>query len=263
MAPINVRSMKYALLVFLLLLITGFILESWGAFSWVAINMHSSRTELPIEERNGQKEVWVEIHDVSPVYGAEPLLEVVEVLDGHSNAYERAVILVIPNHAGNNPLRNHPEFTQILDELEKKGYTIGVHGYKHPDPTRSREFMTEDVKADELIDSALAEFGAAGLNIDTVFAPPGWLASQEAAQVLREKFQYVYYYYYMDTENAILPYPVHEYTWYGFNPGLWKAKLDYKRTKGVFRLSVHINAVNSKENLKFLDDFLSYVEETK
>jgi len=255
------NSLKYAILIFSFLILMGFFLETLGVFSWAATEIHSSRSGLPIDHFMGPREVWIEVHDVSPAYGTGPLLEVAEVLDKHPDAYSQIVLLVIPNHGGSYSLKDHPDFVSALERLEEKGYILGVHGYAHPNPLRGREFMVDADKAGELLSLANDEFLQSGLTSTPDFAPPGWFASQEAAQVLRDTFQSIHYYYYMDAENSILPYPVHEYTWYGLNPGLWKAKLDYKRTKGVFRLSLHINAVNSEKNLKFLDDFLTYVEE--
>lgn len=249
-------------LVVLSLVLIALFFESAGLFSWAATELHVKRAGLQVAG-NEAKELWIEVHDVSPSYGAEPLLEVVNVLDRHSKAYSRAVLLVIPNHGGSAPLSGYKEFTRLLAELERRGYSLGVHGYAHPDPLRSREFNVKAEDARSLVDSALDEFEAAGLGRPEIFAPPGWVASQEVEGVLRENFQYVYYFYYIDAGRATLPYESHEYTWYRLNPGLWKAKFDYARTKGVFRLSLHVGAVNSEENLKFLDDFLAYVESTK
>ncbi|MFQ5815985.1 MAG: DUF2334 domain-containing protein [Candidatus Hydrothermarchaeaceae archaeon] len=263
MARTATSYLKRMLLIVSFLILMGLLLESAGIFSWVATESYSRGTGLPVETHRGAKEVWIEVHDVSRGYGAKPLLEVVDVLDRHPNAYTRAVILVIPNHGGGSPLRNYPEFTEVLGELEKRGYTLGVHGYAHPVPLRGREFMVSGASAVSLVSTALDEFDSAGLGRPSIFAPPGWGASTEVAGVLIRNFRYVYYYYYVGTENAVLPHPVHEYTWYRLNPGLWKAKLDYRRTRGVFRLSVHLGAANSKENLKFIDDFLAYVEDER
>lgn len=249
---------RVPLALFSLFLVSLFF-EWAGVFSWAAFELHSLRSGLPIESQE-TKELWIEVHDISPSYGTEPLTEVINVLDRHPRAYKRAVLLVIPNHGRSAPLNSYPEFTEFLYDLEKKGYSLGVHGYAHPDPVKRREFEVNAENARALVASALDEFSSSGLGRPKVFAPPGWGASEDAASSLRNSFDYVYYFYYIDTKNAILPYQAHEYTWYGLNPGLRKAKHDYARTKGVFRLSVHIGAVNSEENLKFLDDFLAFVE---
>lgn len=263
MAYSTVMFLKRMSLVIASIVLISLLLESAGVFSWVAVYVHSRNEGLQVLANEGQREVWIEIHDVSPGYGVNPLLEVIEVLDSHPDAYARAVLFVIPNHGEVTPLSNHPEFSELLRELEDKGYALGVHGYAHPVSLRGREFMVKATDANSLIISALNEFTAAGLEKPIFFAPPGWGASTEAADVLLENFQYVYYYYYIVSGSDIMAYPVHEYTWYTLNPGLWKAKFDYWRTPSVYRLSVHLGAVNSEKNLMFLDDFLSYVESVR
>ncbi|MEE8168275.1 MAG: DUF2334 domain-containing protein [Candidatus Hydrothermarchaeales archaeon] len=216
----------------------------------------AEKVESPLPN---SKEIWIEIHDVSPSYGVEPLLAITDILEKHPGAYSKVVLFVIPNHGKSAPLREFPEFVKVLKKLEARGYVIGMHGYAHPDPMLGIEFATNMETSRSLLEAGRTEFDASDLE-STYFAPPGWGASAEARELLKEEFDYVYYYRFIDTTSNTLAYPAHEYMWYRINLGLAKAESDYQKNKGIFRLSVHLQAANTKKNLKFLDDFLSYVE---
>ncbi len=204
-------------------------------------------------------QLWVEIHDVSPGYGYEKLEEILNVLEKYPTTYSRIVLFVIPNHGNATPLHEYPEFAQKLKKLEGKGYLLGVHGHAHEEPLKKFEFDVDAGQAELLLDASRHEFKASGLRFPSYFAAPGWRTSYEVNEFLRKNFEYIYYYYYIDTPNGTLPYHSNEYTWYSFDRGgVEQAKRDYTNTRGVFRLTLHVGAVNEK-GLRFLEEFLQWL----
>jgi hypothetical protein len=230
-----------------------FLKESFTLF-------HSLTTGLPIVDTD-QKELWIEVHDVSPSYARE-LEEVVKILDEHHGAYSKVVLFVIPNHGGSTPLRKYPEFTKRLRALEKKGFIIGLHGYTHEHPLAKPEFKTRIEHAEMLLHEGEEEFSAAGMKFPRYFLPPGWQTSREVDELLRNRFEYVYYYYYIDSPEGIIPSQSREYVWYGYSfRAFEKAQKDYTSLRGVIRLTIHLGAINNKEGLNFLDSYLGWIEE--
>jgi len=245
-----------------LLLLTALLVLSWHG---LAVLYHTETQGLRrMDVKASPPMLWIEVHDVSPAYGTAELEEITGVIDRHGKAVDRVVLFVIPNHAGATPLSSYPGFARELKDLAGRGYIIGMHGYEHSGDLRTPEFMVNRSRAIELVEKGVEEFRRAGLPEPTCFAPPSWRASEEAARYLRSVFQHTYYLLYIDTGNATLPYRSHEYTWYRLNMGgLRAAERDYDSSKGIFRLTVHMEAVNTEENLLFLDRFLSYVEGRK
>ena len=205
---------------------------------------------LPLQRR----EVWVEIHDASPGYGVEKLSEVMSVLDRHD--VDRKFIFVIPNHDNVTPLRMYPEFGRFLKDSEKRGYIIGAHGYSH----QGFEFYTSSEKASDLVDALDEEFDYVGVK-PRVFFPPRYLIKRGVLDVLNNRFDGVFLFDSVFVGSVPLVYGVHEFTWFDVDHrvSLFLAKMSYLSSRqGVFRLSVHVGAVNSPENLMFLDEFLSW-----
>ncbi|MFQ5887144.1 MAG: DUF2334 domain-containing protein [Candidatus Hydrothermarchaeales archaeon] len=209
---------------------------------------------LPITTMPVQKQVWVEIHDTSPGYGTEKLEEVTKILDRHK--VDRKIIFVIPNHNNATPLSEYLGFAGYLKTKEEEGYIIGAHGYTH----RGFEFYTSRKKAEELIEASEAEFNTCGIK-PQVFYPPRYLVSGSSLEVLKRHYDEIYMVNKVLTDGRVLPYGVHEFTWFEMDHRITLplAKLSYLLSKQqVFRLSVHIGAVNSPENLRFLDEFLTW-----
>ena len=248
------------LLIIILALTKGLVI-----FRELAILIHITTQGLErVEMDDVPAQLWIEVHDVSPGYGIEKLREITNVLDRHTDAADKIVLFVIPNHEGNSPLSAYPDFVSQLDELSMKGYILGVHGYAHRGGVKSPEFKTNLSNAESLVRAAREGFREAGLEPSSYFAPPGWQASREASGLLRREFSYIYYAFYIDTSTGTMPYQAHEYTWYSLDfGGLEGAKKDYRDSTGVFRLAIHLNAANTKENLEFLDEFLMWVEENR
>ncbi len=209
-------------------------------------------------------ELWIEVHDVSPGYGLEMLGEITRIIDQHKPAADKTVLFVIPNHNGRTQLSKYPEFAAELKRLTDEGYELGMHGYTHRVGWINTEFKTNWTTARLLVNASKVEFRLAGLDTPLYFSPPGWRASRDASQLLRSEFDYVFYAFFIDAGENTLPYSMHEYTWRGTDMGgLENAKKSYKNTVGIYRLTLHLNAVNSDENLELLDKFLKYVEEEK
>ena len=225
-----------------------------------SIFAHSKIAGLPVLETN-EKELWIEVHDVSPGY-KEKLDEVLDILEAHPKAYSKAVLFVIPNHGGNTPLHTYPEFIEKLNALKQKGYVIGLHGYTHKRPMTSPEFETTKEMAETLLQKGQEEFNASNLVFPSYFLPPGWQTSREVDRVLRDRFDYIYYYYFIVSPQGIIPSQSLEYVWHGYSyKAIERAQDDYTSLKGVVRLTVHLGAINTPEGLEFLDRYLGWVEE--
>ncbi len=249
-----------ALLLFLFLLIV--VYKGIAIFKSATILTHTTLHGLEkIELKNDPPSLWIEVHDVSPGYGLEKLGAVTDILDSHEAAFEKVVLFVIPNHGGESPLSSYPEFSSELKRLSRNGYLLGIHGFTHREGMRNPEFKTNLSNGRMLIERSREEFIKSGLEPPDYFAPPGWYASGDVSRYLRGEFNYTYYAFFIDTPNGTLPYSTHEYTWYDKKIGsLEEAKKDFKASKGIFRLTIHMNAVNTERNLLFLDDFLDWVE---
>jgi predicted deacetylase len=253
---------RSTVLIFLLLIILLITKGGW-ILSETVVSGHTFLHGMErIEFDEKPPLLWIEVHDVSSSYGEEKLSEITDVFDHHQDAAERIVLFVIPNHGGNSPMSDDQEFIDALKKRSDDGYILGIHGYSHNGGMKSPEFRTNLSQAKSLVEASREEFESVGIEPPVYFSPPGWYASTEASKYLRSQFNYTYYAFFIDTPNGTLPYTFHEYTWYdlGFG-GLEKAKKDFTGTQGIFRLVVHVNAVNSEKNLEFLDQFLNWVEE--
>ncbi len=223
----------------------------------IVIFLHTTTHGIEKIEIDAQPaQLWIEIHDVSPGYGYEKLKEILSILEEYPSSYSKVVLFVIPNHGNATPLHKYPEFAGKLKKLEEKGYLLGVHGYAHEEPLKKFEFDCDAEQAERMLSAARYEFEASNLRFPSYFAAPGWRTSHEVNEHLRKNFDYVYYYYYIDNPDGTLPYHSNEYTWHNFDRGGVQGALqDYSNTRGVFRLTLHVGAVNER-GLRFLDEFL-------
>jgi len=245
----------------MLLLAIIFYHKGYAFGSTLAATGHASKHGLNIEKVDQHPaELWIEVHDVSPGYGLEMLAEVSKIIDKHKTDVDKIMLFVIPHHKGSTALRKYPEYTAELKKLDGNGYQICMHGYTHDVGWIDTEFKTNWSNAQSLLEKSKREFVLAELEVPNCFSPPSWRASNDASKLLRSEFTYVFYAFFIDTKNSTLPYPMHEYTWSGVDMGgLKSAKKSYKNARGIYRLTMHLNAVNSDENLRFLDEFLEFV----
>jgi hypothetical protein len=207
---------------------------------------------------NDRKELWIEIHDVSPLT-LNYLEEVVDIIERYPNAYAKTVLFIIPNHGGVTPIHEYPEFVNKIQDLQKKGYTLGIHGYTHD--LSNPEFNTDFKEAKNLLAMSENEFIESKLSIPEYFLPPGWRTTRIANDVLRDKFKFIYYYYYIDTPGGIQPTKSNEYVWYNLSYKPVEIALrDYNDSKGIFRLTLHLGAINTSRGLIFLDSYLGGIE---
>lgn len=251
---------KISILAVLLVLFLGAFYDADPILKKTAIFIHSHTTGLPLVDMD-KKELWIEIHDVSPGY-EEELDEVLGIIERHPRAYAKVVLFVIPNHGGNTPLHTYPEFTEKLKTLRKRGYVIGLHGYTHEHPLIKPEFKTTREQAETLLRKAEEEFNVSGVKFPSYFLPPGWQTSRAVDGILRSRFDYIYYYYFIVSPNGIIPSKSQEYVWHGYSyRPLERAQADYSSLQGVVRLTLHLGAINTKEGLDFLDRYLGWIEE--
>ncbi|MFQ6136858.1 MAG: DUF2334 domain-containing protein [Candidatus Hydrothermarchaeales archaeon] len=211
---------------------------------------------FPMASTPTHKQMWVEIHDASPGYGTERLDEVIKILERHD--VDKKVIFVIPNHNNVAPLSKYPDFASYLEEKEMQGYLIGAHGYTH----EGFEFYCSRERAEELIEASKVEFRSHGLT-PKIFYPPRYLVSDDSLEVLKNNYDEIYLLNNIVKGNRTLPYFDHEFTWFNVDHRVTLpiAKLFYLGSRReVFRLGVHIGAVNNPENLRFLDEFLAWTD---
>lgn len=237
------------------------------AFILIAILLINGCLRFPKEAKtHGSEppEVWLEIHDVSPGWKYWRLEQLINITEKHRDAFSKAVLFVIPNHAGATPLNSYPEYVRQLKLLETKGYVLGLHGYAHPTPP-IYEMNVSQAVAIQLINASLEEFQKANLTEPRYFAPPGWVVSPEAERYLNSAFDYVYYAQAMKTPQGIRNYTSHEYTWYTSNAtsSMQNATREFLQTNGVFRLTIHLEAGNTPQGLMFIDEFLAWIENQK
>jgi predicted deacetylase len=228
-----------------------------GKFLLLLILLTFSCVEAPQEDAF-PPELWIEVHDISPGWGYPRLEQVIKIIDNHPRSSAKKVLFIIPNHANSTPLSAYPGFVERLDDLDAEGYIVGMHGYNH---FREELDVSYD-QANSLVEAGMMEFERSNLPRPKYFSPMGWTVSHEASELLRKKFEYVYYAGYIQSPNRDLNYSTHEYTWYeeDLKTSLERAEADYLNSTGIFRLVVHVGAVNDPVNLQILEDFLSFEE---
>ena len=141
----------------------------------------------------------VSIHDVSPL-----TRDVVEIMlaDLAAVGVAQTSLLVIPNHHHKAPLTEDRSCQTWLEEKQRAGHEIVLHGYFHQRP-RSRsgwagrlvtEYYTAgegefydltEREARERLETAKAEFTRAGFH-PVGFIAPAWLLGAEAERAVRE-----------------------------------------------------------------------------
>ncbi len=204
--------------------------------------------------------IWIEVHDVSPAWELWRLEEILAITDRHPGSYSKIVLFLIPNHANETPLSEYPEFVERLKILQEKGTIIGLHGYTHIiDPPEMN--VSLDVSK-SLINAAKLELEKSGLAMPGYFAPPAWITSAETGDYLESNFNYVYYADRIKVPGDVKHYVSHEYTWNEHNASnaMDRAQKDFKKSEEVFRLTIHVGAVNTPAGLSFLEDFLNWIE---
>ncbi len=196
-----------------------------------------------------KKDIILEIHDASPIYGIEKVRELIKI--GEKYNVSKIYVFLIPKH-GNKSL--NIEFVENLKKIcRKPKCEIGIHGYAHLE----NEFNVDRKKANELVNLIKDELYKFNLT-SRAFLPPMWKISKEALEVVEKNFEIVFLKDRIIFKNYTIKAKEHEYCWYGTNIVLKKkAEFDYMTSSNIFRLSVHVNASNTEECMKFLDEFLS------
>ncbi len=203
---------------------------------------------LFVHEKNKKKEIWLEIHDVSPIYGIDKVYELIKTAEKYN--VSRIYVFLIPKH-GNMSLNK--EFVEELKKMcRKPKCEIGVHGYTHV----KNEFNVGREEAEKLVSLIKKELSKYNIN-SRIFLPPRWEISEEALEVVKENFDAVFLEDKIIYGNYTIKSWDHEYCWYKTNIFLKKkAEFDYIISGDIFRLSVHVNASNTKECIEFLNEFL-------
>ncbi len=224
------------------------------------VNSSATQTLPPLKSEVERSELWLEVHDVSPGWEYWRLQQLLEVIEKHKKAISKTVLFVIPNHANVTPLYSHPEYIEKLKILEQDGYAMGMHGYTHD--VETPEFNNSKESTERMIKLGFEVFEKSDMSSPKHFAPPAWIISNDSKDLLESVFDYVYYGSKVKTPEGIKEYLAHEYTWNATKQdrALDKAQSDYLDSEKVFRLVVHIGAVNTPENLEFISEFLKWVE---
>ncbi|EHP89177.1 DUF2334 domain-containing protein [Methanotorris formicicus] len=230
-------------------------------------NYLNKTSKEPKITKNLYKKPIILVHDVSPKYFAD-LKEVVKVIDKH-NYSNNTILFVIPElenppSGGKWDLRKNKDFVEYLHQLEKRGYKIELHGYKHTfhEFNCSKDMCLEKLHNAELI------MKECGFNNTTLFLPPAWALNNESLKVLL-----AHNYTIILTNKIIYPNGSSkkiinkEYTWYlkkeYVDMYLIIAEVDYHTASEYnvpFYVSIHLGVVNYGGGLEFLDRFLNETE---
>ena len=146
----------------------------------------------------GEKKLLLSLHDFHPGSRAQIAAQLEFCLQrcpGHAS------ILVIPEYHHGPPVEACPESLRLLEQWQKQGHDLAVHGYFHdrkglPEGSwfwtrvytqqEAEFFRLDPVEAEARIDRALAiwrrqGWAAAG------FVAPGWLQEKSTEHILRKK----------------------------------------------------------------------------
>ena len=204
-------------------------------------------------------EIWVEVHDVCPVYGVEALRRLSSVLLEYSGEI-RVFLMVVPCHYSSRPISESPELIEEIRRLLSLGFEMCLHGYTH----RGFEFAASYGRALELAEAGLRELAEAGLPRPRGFCPPRWRLSLDAAKALSRLFTRIHCRLYVIDGGKVIASRAREYTWSTPEEGVEREALaDYLESRGVFRIVVHLNAGLSRERLSALSKVLSEVTKAR
>jgi predicted deacetylase len=214
-------------------------------------------------DRPAGKQLWIEVHDVSPITWDSGMDEVAKIILMHVNVSERKVLFIIPHHANLAMISEDDRFSAGIAGLIAKGFEIAVHGYRH---NASFDFEFNGTPEEALLynELALKEFEGAGLGRPGCFAPPRYSTNAATRAYLESAYNYVYYQYNISISGRSVPAAAHEYTWKMKNltMALASAETDYLNEKsGIFRLSLHLPM--GEDELAFLNSFLGKMEKLK
>lgn len=185
--------------------------------------------------------VVVMVDDMSPAY---PLNEQHELFDIFDRYGVKPTLFIIPNHAGQNPLPEHPEWSALIRRKIAEGYQVGVHGYEH---TSWEFYNLTRSQADEKIARGMSEFEQAlGLRPKLFRAPN--------MAVLPQTHESIEAWGLRDASKVI----GHEYTWYATNLGNKVSLFHNSLGDEPYVLLIHLHAANTEVGLAFLDYALSY-----
>ncbi|RLF61168.1 MAG: hypothetical protein DRN25_00995 [Thermoplasmata archaeon] len=201
-----------------------------------------------------EKEIIVEIHDVSPGYGVQKIEKVVSTV----SYADEIILFVIPNRDEREPISSYPDFVKLLEKYERRGMIIGAHGYTH----NGFEFNCNRSTAIKLVEKSDEEFIKAGF-YPTVFCPPRYRMSGEAFEVVRERYSEIHLFWRIIVHNR----SIYSIT---FDPGrgghpkviLPLIKLSYILYPGkTFRVSIHMGYVTNEESMKTLKEFFEWIKQ--
>ncbi len=208
------------------------------------------------------------IHDISPLY-FNYLKEIDKIV--RANHFEKFTYLfLITYHHGKYNLANYPKFVNYLKQMEKAGYHIEYHAYKH----NGAEFNCAEKEAEYKLDASLAILKKCGFQNINLFFPPHGILTKNAINVFLNHHIAVItkHVLFVPTQKVLKTYPIdnQEYTWYIREkqlPGkLRRAKLNYSiavKNGELFCLSVHPGAVNNASGIKFLKEMLQFINNKK
>jgi len=201
------------------------------------------------------------LHDVSPAYLPQ-LQQITAVIDEYGLQNE-TYLFVIPDHGGKMPIWKYGAFMEFLEELEREGYHIELHGYTH---------VGDEFDCDATVAERKLELGLKALSYLNVtpkyFIAPRYALSRAALEVLlRHNLTVIGRDFLYFPNGTVEPICNREYTWY--IPSfllpyqLASAESVYLNLNGTFFLSIHPRAVNNKAGMEFLREFLKFVKENK
>ncbi|AEH06343.1 DUF2334 domain-containing protein [Methanothermococcus okinawensis] len=203
------------------------------------------------------------VHDVSPAY-FDDIKKIVSIIDKY-NYSKNTILFVIPDlenppNGGKWDLRKNKEFVNYLHQLEKRGYKIELHGYKHT----YHEFNCSEEEASKKLHDAETIMSECGFNNMTLFLPPAWALNNESTKVLlNHNYTIILTDKLIYPNNTIEKITNKEYTWYiqknitKIKYKEYKALSDYHNSQYQFYISVHPKPACYGGGLVVLDYFLN------
>jgi len=220
--------------------------------------------------KNNNEKPIILVHDVSPKYFKQ-LKEVINVINKYHYA-NYTMLFVIPDletppSGGKWDLRRNREFVKYLHELEREGYKIELHGYKHT----FHEFNCPKDECLEKLHNAEIIMRDCGFDNLSFFIPPAWALNNDSLEVLLK-----HNYTVILTNEIIYPNGTtkkimnKEYTWYlkkeYVNLYLIKAEINYRyalKHHIPFYLSLHPQTITYGGGLEFLNKFLKFINNSQ
>lgn len=215
------------------------------------------------EVANDYPRIDVEIHDPSPEYDIDAMRDLIDTVD--REPVDNIYLLVIPKHADeeDNYLHRNPDFMEFIEQMdERERVTLVDHGLTH----EGYEMNLTTEGTEQLLNYVEQIWNETELDRPDKFVPPRWYVSEEAKNVIMERYDELRTTDYIirddvTIESEVVPTAV---SWpeQAINNFLGRHLVNYGTwDDDVFRMSVHIPDGTTDESLIFFDLLLEQMQQ--